>query len=372
MHGRKRQASLTKLEQGKGKRLATINTTGTAWIQTVNPAPHDIALALERGLESVGRSPSPDERWAIKLNLTYPTYLPGVVNAPAFVEGLCLWARERRVRLTFVEGDGGNGVYSAQDAFDGNGVTDLARRYGMLCASLSEKPWDWRETNVQGRAVRLPYSPFFRRREYDRFVTAPLFKNHIFTTVTLGMKNLWGCIPDAYRMYYHHLLDFGIVALYKELRPDLSIFDGLVAMRGRGPMEGEALAMNAIMTCSDVGVGEAAALHIMGVPMHKVRHLALALAEGLMPASQEVSWLNEVSCFCRSDFILERSALNHLSIWLAKWPGLQRLVYHSRISGAFYAVVNRLRGNSAQTRLFHDKRVGLYSSIPLKDRGADY
>lgn len=231
----------------------------TVWIGSVNRSAQCIAATIDAGLTGVGRIPARGERWIVKLNLTYPTYLPGVVNAPAFVEGLCQWASDRGVRLILIEGDGGNGSYSAQDTFDGNGVSQIAKKYEVGCVSISETPWEWRETKVAGKIIKLPYSPFFRRQDYDRFIVAPLFKNHIFTTVTLGMKNLWGCIPDAYRMYYHCHLDHGIVALCKELQPDFSIFDGLIAMRGRGPMEGHPLDMNAVMVSSNVGVGEAAA-----------------------------------------------------------------------------------------------------------------
>jgi uncharacterized protein (DUF362 family) len=272
------------------------------------------------------------------------------------------------VKIVLVEGDGGNGAYSTRDTFDGNGITATAGRYGMSTAVLSETPWEWRETAVGGRTVRLPYSPFFARREYDRFVSAPLFKNHIYTYVTLGMKNLWGCIPDAYRIFYHHVLDHGIVALMKELRPDFSIFDGLVATRGRGPIDGQPLDMNAVMTCSDVGAGEAAALHVMGVPLSKVRHLRIAAREGLMPGPDRVEWRSDPTPFVRDDFVVTRSVLNHLTVNLARSPRMQRLVYHSRLSSAIYAVVNRIRGESPQTKLSRDKQAGRFHNVPLDGR----
>ena len=169
----------------------------SVWIGSVERSAQCVAEAIDAGLTGVGRLPARGERWAVKLNLTYPTYLPGVVNAPAFVEGLCQWARDSGVRLILIEGDGGNGSYSSQDAFDGNGVSQIAKRYGASCVSISETPWEYRETPVASKIIKLPYSPFFRHRDFDRFVTTPLFKNHIFTTVTLGMKNLWGCYPGC-------------------------------------------------------------------------------------------------------------------------------------------------------------------------------
>ena len=340
----------------------------TAWINRVDWSASNIANAIECGLSGVDRLPAKGDVWAVKLNLTYPSYLPGVVNAPAFVEGLCQWASDRGVRLVLVEGDGGNGSYSAQDTFDGNGVSEIAKKYKANCVSISETPWERRETMVAGKIIKLPYSPFFRRRDFDRFVTTPLFKNHIFTTVSLGMKNLWGCIPDAYRMYHHSQLDHGIVALCKELQPDFSIFDGLIAMRGRGPMEGHPLAMNSLMVCSDVGAGEIAALEIMGVPIKRVRHLLIARKEGLLPADPQLTWLTDPTSFKRTDFILERTFLNHLTIQLGKIPPLQRIIYHSPLSSAIYFVVNRVRGESAQTRLLKAKWAGKYHRVERKKR----
>ena len=196
-----------------------------AWISSTKSDSAAIAETIDAGLRGIDRLPARGERWAVKLNLTYPTYLPGVVNSPAFVEGLCQWAVGRGISLDLIEGDGGNGSYSAWDAFEGNGISSIAARYNVRCVSISETPWEWRETAVAGKMVRLPYSPYFGRKPFDRLISAPLFKNHIFTIVSLGMKNLWGCIPDAYRMYYHYQLDRGIVALMRELKPDFSIFD---------------------------------------------------------------------------------------------------------------------------------------------------
>ena len=343
----------------------------SAWIGAVQPTPQGVQTSIESGLSELNRLPTAGERWAVKLNLTYPRFLPGVVNSPVFVEGLCRFACDRKVALVLVEGDGGNGAFSAEDAFRGIGISSIAEKYGMACVSLSEKPWEWRETDVLGRRVRFPYSPFFRRRDFDRFISAPLFKNHVFTTVTLGMKNLWGCIPDAYRMYYHHVLDAGIVALCKELRPDFSIFDGLTGLRGRGPMDGRPVEMNAVMIGGSVGVGEAAALDVMGIPLARIQHLAMGHAEGLVPAPEQVSWLTDPSPFVRGDFVVDRSWWNRVSMWIAKYPILQRLIYHSLLSIGMYALLDRFRRDSAQADLAKARRVGEYTSIPLTRRGIE-
>jgi uncharacterized protein (DUF362 family) len=325
----------------------------------------EVADAIAEGLDWAGIRTVPNESWAIKLNLTYPEYIPGVVNAPRFTEGLCLWANDTRVRLNFVEGDGGNGSYSALDAFRANHVEAIAKRFGMKISTLTEQPWEWRSTDVCGQVVRLPYSPFFRRREYDRFITTPIFKTHIFTRVTLGMKNLWGCIPDPYRMYYHDVLHSGIVALYKELRPDLTIVDGTYGLRGNGPMDGEPVPLDVVMVAGSVPAGEIAALIAMGISEVQVQHLRLARAEQLLPNMSELIWKDGVPLEPLAPFPLRRTILNHATIALSRLPRLQRVVYHSRISTGIYAVVDRFRPGSAQARLVRAKRENRYTTTTI-------
>jgi hypothetical protein len=101
-----------------------------ASIVRIQPNSASVAAALADVLAKVGRVPTGGATWAVKLNLTYPTYLPGVVNSPVFVEGLCQWACDHRVKLQFIEGDGGNGAYTAEDAFEGNGIAGIAALYG--------------------------------------------------------------------------------------------------------------------------------------------------------------------------------------------------------------------------------------------------
>jgi hypothetical protein len=126
--------------------------------------------------------------------------------------------------------------------------------------------------------------------------------------------------------------------------------------------------MNTLMISSDVGAGEAAALNIMGVSMHEVRHLKLAFDESMIPQPEQVKWLTDHGPFRRSDFILERTWLNYLSILVGKLPSAQRMIYHSPISPIIYAVVNRLRPNSPQAELVKAKFSEKHSTIPIHDR----
>ncbi|MCP5113638.1 MAG: hypothetical protein GY953_22625 [bacterium] len=124
--------------------------------------------------------------------------------------------------------------------------------------------------------------------------------------------------------------------------------------------------MDTLMVSSDTPAGEAAALEIMGAPLERVRHLEIAREAGLLPA--RVRWLTDPAGFRRNDFVLERTWLNHLSVRVAAAPWLQRAIYHSALSPSLYALANRIRGESAQTKLYRSRHAGKYRSIDVPDR----
>jgi uncharacterized protein (DUF362 family) len=326
-------------------------------IESCEGHPDDTLSVLENVIAFTGRSPSPGEHWVVKPNLTYPTYLPGAVNSPRFLDAFARFAADHRIRLTFVEGDGGNASYTALDAFEGNGFPRLAERYGVEYRSLTAGRWTYRETVVAGRRIRLPYSEFLLRRQFDRFITAPVLKNHVFTVVSLGLKNLWGCIPDPYRMYYHHKLDAGIVALGIELKPDFAVVDATTGMRGSGPIDGEPCEVNLLIASETAGAGDVACLELLGIPISAVGHLSLAASEGLLPDAGLLKWSRPVDEFARHDFVMKRPGLARVSIILANHPRWQRMVYHSKASRSIYRCVRLLRGPSAQSRLAARPRI---------------
>ena len=56
------------------------------------------------------------------------------------------------------------------------------------------------------------------------------------------------------------------------------------------------------------------------------------------------------------------------SIGVTKFRPLQRFIYHSPISRFLYPIVNRLRGETPQTKISRDKLTQKYSHISLHDR----
>ncbi len=90
--------------------------------------------------------------------------------------------------------------------------------------------------------------------EADVIINLPKFKTHSLTLLTLGVKNLFGCIPGPRKALWH--LKAGedrkafaqiLVDVYQIIHPSLTILDGIVGMEGNGPNSGRPIPLGLIL-----------------------------------------------------------------------------------------------------------------------------
>ncbi len=82
--------------------------------------------------------------------------------------------------------------------------------------------------------------------EADIVINLPKVKSHCQLTVTLAVKNLFGCVPGKLKAWWHldsgkDALRFGkmLVETAATINPQLTIIDGIVGHEGMGPSNGE-------------------------------------------------------------------------------------------------------------------------------------
>jgi uncharacterized protein (DUF362 family) len=92
----------------------------------------------------------------------------------------------------------------------------------------------------------------------DVIINLPKFKTHSLTLLTLGVKNLFGCIPGPRKALWH--LKAGedrktfaqiLVDVYQIIHPSLTILDGIVGMEGNGPNSGQPIPLGLILASGD-------------------------------------------------------------------------------------------------------------------------
>ena len=84
-------------------------------------------------------------------------------------------------------------------------------------------------------------------------IDVPVLNTHAMTKVSLGMKNLKGCLSMNSKKKFHMAdLEEMIALLNTQIPPQLTVIDGIYGME-KGPLSmGQAHRMNLIMASQDV------------------------------------------------------------------------------------------------------------------------
>lgn len=129
--------------------------------------------------------------------------------------------------------------------FDWSGIGRVAKQYGAKLVDFNEGPFE----AIQLEDVRVNVSKW--ASECDFLIDLPVLKAHRLTKISLGMKNLKGCLaPSSKKAFHRHDLNRLIALLNVRVPPSLTIIDGIYAM---GPdLLGTASRMNVIIAGKDV------------------------------------------------------------------------------------------------------------------------
>nr|MDO8098087.1 DUF362 domain-containing protein [Candidatus Njordarchaeota archaeon] len=110
----------------------------------------------------------------------------------------------------------------------------------------------------------------------DILLNLPVMKGDPKTgAISIGLKNLFGLIPDKMKPHYHRDLDEVLIELLKIFKPSLTIVDATTAYVGSYP-DYKPVNSRLIIAGRDVVAVDAVCCNIMGMNPARVRYLALA------------------------------------------------------------------------------------------------
>jgi len=136
---------------------------------------------------------------------------------------------------------------------------------------------------------------FFKHIEIDRavleadvIINLPKWKTHGLTLLTLGVKNLFGCVPGKKKALWH--LKAGedrkvfaqlLVDLYQIIKPSLTLLDGILGMEGNGPNSGHPISLGLILASRDPLSLDQIVCDLLGMPRESLPTNRVAFEEGL-------------------------------------------------------------------------------------------
>lgn len=219
------------------------------------------------------------EKALIKVNfITTKNWETGATTDPLVVEAIVNRLRENSIEVFIVESDAT--TTNADEACAASGMREICDRVGVQFINLRHV-----KEKVE---LKVPNPMTIDTITVPRIVTesaiinAAKLKTHMETGVTLGMKNMFGLLPDKFKGKYHMRgMDKVIIDINTVLKPALTVIDGFVGMEGRGPVHGNPVKMNTIIAGTDPVATDATATRVMGIDPQTIEHIKWGHERGL-------------------------------------------------------------------------------------------
>jgi uncharacterized protein (DUF362 family) len=219
------------------------------------------------------------KRALIKVNfICTETWDSGATTDPMVVEAIIMKLKDLPLEIFVVESDAT--MTNADKAYVATGMKEMCERNGVKFLNL----------RYQKDKVKIPVPDCEtlgsitvpRIVMESAVISAAKMKTHMATKVTLGMKNMFGLLPDKFKGKFHmNGISKVVVDINTIIKPALTVIDGFVAMEGRGPTDGTPVKMDLIIAGKDVVATDATAARVMGFDPAEISHIRTAAQKGL-------------------------------------------------------------------------------------------
>ncbi len=269
-----------------------------------------VHAALGRGLDLLGGAAAfvrPGERIVLKPNLLVASDPDACVTThPSVFEAVVRHLGAAGAALSYGDSPG---FGSTQGAARKSGLATVAERHGVPLGDFSD-----------GRLLSFPEGRLVKQffianavLEADGLVSLGKFKTHQLTRLTAAVKNQFGCIVGMRKSELHaRMPDVDrfcqmLVDLNRALAPRLYVVDGIVAMEGNGPRNGDPRPMNVLLLSADPVALDVTVARMMALDPALVGTITFGEAFGLGTASA-VDWVGDpVEDFVAPDFRVVRT-----------------------------------------------------------------
>src|SRR5437867_5652243 len=276
----------------------------------------------------------------VKPSFTFPRPVRGVTTSREMLEDTVTLLSERGDEVFVGESNGGYGSFTAAEAFAGQGLHEICRRTGAQAVDLSKEDLEEYSGVIGGKEVSVRLARLLVD-EVNFTVSLPVLKVHAMTTVSLSMKNLWGCYPTDLRLLEHRELDRKLTLISKLIKARFGIVDATHGLDSHGPMEGEARFLGKFVAANDLVALDTACARMMGFNPREIRHLNNLVR--FLEADTRISEIemNEDVALYNWNFTLHRNFVDSLSFACFHNDGLAKMVFDSPFTRPIYALLGR-------------------------------
>ena len=233
--------------------------------------------ALKKAIELCGgfEELKPDHKILLKPNILWggTKKLPpfGVVTTSTMVDHLLKLLCERGCKdITIGEGTIPNKEFGSSTfkGYEWSGIGKAAKRYGARLVDFNSEPFE----EVQLEKIKVKISR--RALESDFLINLPVLKTHRQTKVSLGMKNLKGCLAiESKKKFHKHDLPRLIALLNTKIKTSLTLIDGIYAMEQGPDFLGTSYRTNLLIAGRDILSCDIVGAAAVGIKPEEVAYL---------------------------------------------------------------------------------------------------
>lgn len=195
---------------------------------------------------------------------------------------------------------GGQPFLGDSPAFGSARGVAIANGYQPLIDDLKLPIVDWNGSRYQTASSEFNHLLLCKEAmEADVVINLPKVKSHIQLTLTLGVKNLFGCVPGKMKAWWH--MEAGkdrdrfatmLVETARAIAPTLTIADGIIGHEGNGPSGGEPRELGVLAASSDVFALDRSLVEILNADPAKIPTVAASQRLGLCPDLHQIDFPN--------------------------------------------------------------------------------
>lgn len=176
------------------------------------------------------------------------------------------------------------GLYPLQKVSAKSGLTQIAAEEGVQVKDFSSAQSAGDDKGRLFKKLKVAKEAL----EADVVINLPKVKTHGLMTLTLSVKNLFGCVMGKTKAQWH--LSAGsdkfyfasmLVEVYQAIKPALTVVDGIIGMEGDGPASGVPRQLGFVAAGSDCVAIDAVISHILGLDPAKLPVIQAATAKGI-------------------------------------------------------------------------------------------
>ncbi len=284
-------------------------TTRVSIIKCENYERDRVTAAVKRSIDLVGGIRSivkPGANVLLKPNLL-SARLPedGVDTHPEVVRAVVRLLKEAGPGFVTIGDSPGGYEKNTDEVFEMSGMKRMAEEEGIGLVKFNSS------RNIDG----FPVSRHVL--DADCVISIPKFKTHGVTTLTGGIKNMFGALTGLFKARCHSRApkeeDFAeiLAKAYSLTRPDLTIVDAIVSMEGDGPASGNLRETNFVMASLDAVAVDSILAKLVGLEPLDLAVTRVCYENGLGEADLSKIEIagDDINSFVMPDFKLPQTKL---------------------------------------------------------------